>query len=86
MTRSQGVLIILMLLFVSTLMVWRETRTLTSKPKWEYHVDSVADADLIPALKIAGQRGWEMVFARRATTAYPNEAKYEMIFKRPLGF
>ena len=53
-------------------------------PKWEYKVSSPSDYSLDRELKELGWEGWELVFARRASSD-TGGAVYEMIFRRPLG-
>jgi hypothetical protein len=49
---------------------------------WEYRIESPADLNLPLELQQLGSGGWELVFARRATSSR-DAAAYEMIFKRP---
>jgi len=58
--------------------------------QWEYAVISPADEVFVKALDTAGEQGWELVHARRATstnspgTLYETtSASYEVILKRP---
>lgn len=54
-------------------------------PKWEYKVSSPSDYSLGRELKELGLEGWELVFARRASSE-TGGAVYEMIFRRQLGY
>lgn len=54
---------------------------LRSTPTWEYCVESVPDLNWDSGMSDLGQKGWEMVSARRAT-GVDDKASYEMIFKR----
>jgi len=58
------------------------TSTQSSATRWEYKVESPDDALLDVALSRSGLDGWELVFARRATSDL-GTVKYEMILKRP---
>lgn len=58
------------------------TSTQSSATRWEYRVESPEDALLQVVLDRSGLDGWELVFARRATTDL-GSVKYEMILKRP---
>ena len=57
------------------------TSTKTSTTQWEYTVKSPSDSELSSALERLGDQGWELVFARRASSSA--DFSYEMIFKRP---
>ncbi len=79
---SQGLLIILLLL-----LVWIGPYLGTFGPpqRWEYVIASPSDEMFEQSMALAGENGWELVFARRATSGTEESAnpKYEMIFKRP---
>lgn len=53
--------------------------------EWEYKIVSVADSSFDYQVNDYGKRGWELVFARRASDGNTSFAtfSYEMIFKRP---
>ncbi|MGD0650264.1 MAG: DUF4177 domain-containing protein [Verrucomicrobiia bacterium] len=53
--------------------------------RWEYRIEAPSDMELASTINTLGEEGWELVFARRATSGseYATTAKYEMIFKRP---
>lgn len=51
-------------------------------PKWEYLIESPGDLRFEETMDTLGQDGWELVFARRATSRGGGSASYEMIFKR----
>jgi hypothetical protein len=55
-------------------------------PQWEYTIQSISDLSFSSDMNNLGKQGWEMVFARRATSgpSYDTEFNYEAIFKRPL--
>jgi len=78
-TKGQGMAIILLLLVGMgfPLVSW-----IRPMPKWEYAIESPSDSYLQDKLKDMGSDGWELVFARRATSEY-RDPSYEMIFKRP---
>jgi hypothetical protein len=82
MSNKQGGFIIVLLcgILIAVLVPIYQSRQIT---RWEYHSDSISDKDFDPAMRIAGERGWELVFARRAARTR-SEMVYEMIFKRPL--
>lgn len=52
-------------------------------PKWEYGIEWFEDKDFETSVNNAGQEGWEMVFARRATNTN-DKYGYEMIFRRQI--
>lgn len=60
--------------------------TLKPEPKWEYQIESVPDWDFTRKVNSLGLEGWELVFARRASSNVIDSEKpdfsYEMIFKR----
>jgi len=49
--------------------------------QWEYAIHSPDDSGLDDRLELLGNQGWELVFARRASSS--SGAGYEMIFRRP---
>lgn len=51
-------------------------------PRWEYSIESPDDLSFEETMETLGQDGWELVFARRATSRGRGSASYEMIFKR----
>lgn len=59
------------------------TSTKTSTTTWEYKLESPSDITFESEMQRFGSDGWELVFARRATSEYSSTASYEMIFKRP---
>lgn len=59
------------------------TSTQTSMTEWEYTIESPSDSTLQMELDRLGGQGWELVFARRATSEYGSPS-YEMMFKRPI--
>lgn len=52
-------------------------------PRWEYQVVSPSDFQLEQELNRLGSEGWDIVAARRATSASEYTAAYELILKRP---
>lgn len=50
--------------------------------RWEYLIFAPKDAELDYELNKLGASGWEIVSARRATSATGNRASYELIMKR----
>lgn len=52
-------------------------------PKWEYQIVSPGDESLTGSLDVLGDKGWELVFARRALSSTGSDPAYELIFKRP---
>jgi hypothetical protein len=84
-SRDAQVSLIIFLLTVCTLLLaWN-----TFKPaqKWEYKIEAVPDIGFETRINNLGNEGWELVFARRASTGKElgdkTEFSYEMIFKRP---
>lgn len=51
-------------------------------PKWEYTIISPTDLQFEIKMDEAGEEGWELVFARRASSG-ESEFCYECIMKRP---
>lgn len=58
------------------------TREGSSTRQWEYTIESPSDTKFDTALNDLGAAGWELIFARRATSEYGSPS-YEMILKRP---
>jgi hypothetical protein len=53
-------------------------------PEYEYRIVIVSDSQWVKDMETAGNNGWDLVFARRASTSESfNAMAYEMIFKRP---
>ncbi|HYX71993.1 MAG TPA: hypothetical protein VE732_04425 [Nitrososphaera sp.] len=82
---TQATLIIVLLMICTIFLAWH-----TFKPaqKWEYKTVAVPDYLHETQMGNLGQEGWELVFARRATSTSLGETEkpefsYEMIFKRP---
>ena len=80
--RTEGRIVIGLLAAMLAAQLFGLTSTKTSTTQWEYTVDSPSDGTLEMAFERLGNQGWELVFARRATSEY-GSASYEMIFKRP---
>lgn len=53
---------------------------------WEYTVTAPSDQALDKELEHLGSAGWEIVFARRATSSVGESARYEMVLKRRKAF
>ena len=51
--------------------------------RWEYTIIAPDDVTLAMQLNRLGALGWEVVAARRATSAGGYTASYELILKRP---
>jgi len=83
---NQGVLIIILLLvglgFPLMVLLKPEVKPVD---KWEYRIESPTDETLAHTINELGAQGWELVFARRATSGgeYFPSVHYEMIFKKP---
>lgn len=58
---------------------------LLGPPRWAYGIDFVRDDAAAEQLGNMGQSGWEIVFARRASTDAANGGAwgYELILRRP---
>jgi len=80
--RTEGRIVIGLLAAMLAAQLFGLTSTKTSPTQWEYTVESPSDVTLEKTFERLGDRGWELVFARRATSEY-GLASYEMIFKRP---
>ncbi|HWD39102.1 MAG TPA: hypothetical protein VG944_09665 [Fimbriimonas sp.] len=51
---------------------------------WEYKLEDIPDAEFNDELNQMGSKGWEMIFARRASGGDQDPTtNYEVIFKRP---
>ena len=81
-TKSQLHIIIGILAGLLVAQLFGLTSTQKSTIEWEYIVDSPSDTTLRMELDRLGGRGWELVFARRATSEFGSPS-YEMIFRRP---
>jgi len=57
--------------------------TATDRPKWEYHIATPNDPLFDQEMDVLGAEGWELVAARRASSA--GVMSYEIIFKRPVA-
>ncbi len=73
---SIALLLVLQLLGVSS------TKTTFGTTKWEYQIVAPSDTRLDSELQSLGNKGWEVVSARRATSSF-GDASYEMILRRP---
>ena len=83
------VLLVLIGLTIVGLLTFDETQTRTGirdkivdRPQWEYTIESPDDLFIEDELERLGAQGWELVFARRATSDITDGVSYEMIFKR----
>lgn len=77
------VALVLCLILILSVLSWNSFKP---EPKWEYSIESIPDWDFQRKMNSLGQDGWELVFARRASTgpidtANPDFA-YEIILKR----
>ena len=86
---SGGTLVGAVLLVFLVVSLWAFLRP---AQRWEYKIAAVPDEIFETEIARMGNEGWEMVFARRATsetgdptTAQKPRMSYEMIFKRPIG-
>lgn len=71
-----GSLLVVLLAIVALLAVPR-----LSSPSYDYKIVTVPDLMFEGGMKIIGDNGWDLVFARRAIDEHKDPA-YEMIFKR----
>jgi DNA-directed RNA polymerase subunit RPC12/RpoP len=81
-SRTQGHILISLLalgLFIQVLTAFRATPT----PKWEYKIFAPSDSFFEKQMNKLGDEGWELVFARRATSNLGDSPLYELILKRP---
>ena len=79
-----AILLLLAALLASQVFGFAKTQSATTE--WEYKIQSVSDSTLGRTLDSLGEKGWELVFARRAVTDNEyghSRACYEMIFQRP---
>lgn len=86
MTNHQAWAIILILsgLLIVQILPLMQTTSSTHIVGWEYSISSIKDDTWDTEMNQKGSQGWELVFARRATTGgvHSSEAMYECIFKR----
>jgi len=81
--RFTEIILVALVVVIVTLLSWNVFRA----EKWEYKIEAVNDLTFNTDINKLGAEGWELVFARRASsgpadaTAKP-EFSYEMIFKR----
>lgn len=82
MSYGQGIVVILLLFVALGLPIFKFAKPIE---QWEYRIESPSDLSLETRLNSLGSEGWEMVFARRASSGdeYARTVQYEMIFKRP---
>lgn len=83
--KVQGVIIIALLLFIAGILAYKFLHKPDHPQRFEYKIESITDKDFIDGVNKLGNDGWDLVFARRATSGegYLSTASYEMIFKRP---
>jgi len=85
MTKSQASWVIALLVALIGLLTFSVFGSrLGATPGWQYRLESPSDFSLQSELDKLGKDGWELVFARRATSS-SGGASYEMIFRRPRG-
>ena len=85
MSKTQaGWVIVLLVVLIGLLSFHTFGAQLGAAPSWEYRLESPSDLSFESELDKLGRAGWELVFARRATSSYDG-AIYEMIFRRPRG-
>lgn len=77
MTKTQANIIIILLM---ALLGFPFLGFLKPTPKWEYSIESPMDAFFTTSMNGYGEKGWEVVSARRATG--PLGPSYECILKR----
>jgi hypothetical protein len=81
-SKIQGNIIIGLLVIAIGLALWSDFKP---SMKWEYKIESVPDSTFESGMSALGDEGWELVFARRASSGEGSSAvfSYEMVFKRP---
>lgn len=79
-TRIQGYAIIVILLAGLGVPFFGSLRP---APRWHYKIEALSDLTFEDDIKKLGDEGWELVFARRASSSLRDGMAYEMIFKRP---
>jgi hypothetical protein len=77
----QGVVIISLLLFGLGFPCFGFLRPVLTQ-QWEYKIASPSDIGFQREMDDLGKQGWELVFARRATSQ-EDSVHYEVILKRP---
>lgn len=81
-SNTQGSAIVVLLSGMLAAQLFGLTSTKSSTTQWEYTIESPGDTSFESATNRLGRAGWELVFARRATSEFGSPS-YEMIFKRP---
>lgn len=72
----------LLFVIISVLIAFMGCSQAQKPIKWEYKIAEVPDTNFTEDMGKLGDEGWELVFARRASSEN-GEFSYEMIFKRP---
>jgi hypothetical protein len=81
-SRSHARIIIALLIVILLAELLGVTSTKSAATRWEYTIESPSDSVFRTRLAELGGAGWELIFARRATSDFEGPS-YEMIFKRP---
>ena len=66
---------------ILVLIVLMQLSPALGRPTYEYKIAGVDDISFDKDMEVLGDAGWELVFARRATSS-DDDAIYEVIFKR----
>jgi hypothetical protein len=80
-------LVIVLLVLLLLLTGYQAFKPSAPSGRYEYKIESIADADFQNSMNLLGMQGWEAVSARRASNG--NETSptfsYEIIFRRQLA-
>ncbi|KQC11119.1 MAG: hypothetical protein APR54_11260 [Candidatus Cloacimonas sp. SDB] len=82
MSKNQAGWIIFLLMIIIAFCCFFTLKSLKNKVAWEYKLESTSDYAFDDEINEYGNDGWELLFARRATSSYSDGACYEMIFKQ----
>ena len=85
MTKVQFAVLTALLTAILAVQVLPVISPARAQPSWEYTIEDLRDEKFIEEINRSGTLGWEVVFARRASSGEGDNMKmgYEVIYKRP---